>query len=279
MIRDATPKSPSAAESQSTPTTSSTSTSGNSASVPTTIKKEPLPAPATTRPKKQTKRASSRRPAKKAVSPAPERAGSGGVMVHVAYADLPQVGEVLFDNLGRQSKYQKTPVIALCCNFVELKALQPTDTSDEAPIRVENGTAFNVILPPLDDRVVNVRVLAVGEIRGKQEASTKYRAAIIQRKSASATSWGNLETLNAADLPDAAHCEVRTHTNAHRAQQHIAHLFCKPLIVQLEVMTGELCMPAGAGAEKEDFRSSADQDGLRGVHARASPHAEEATVC
>jgi hypothetical protein len=136
-------------------------------------------------------------------------------MVHVAYAGLPQVGEVLFEGLGRQSKYRKTPVIALYCNFVELKALQPTDTSDTAPIRVENGTAFNVILPPLDDRVVNVRVLAVGEIRGKQETSTKYRAAVVQRKGASNTFWGEMETLDATALPDAAHCEVRTHTNAH----------------------------------------------------------------
>ena len=172
-MHGSTAKSPSTAKSQSTLTTSSTSSSGNSNSVPAIIKQEPLPATTTTRPKQQPKRASSRRPTKKAASSASERSESGGVMVHVAYAYLPQVGEVLYQGLGRQSKFRQTKVRSLYFNFVELDALQPTDTSDAAAIRVQNGTAFNVILPPLDDRVINVRVLAVGEIRGKQEASTK----------------------------------------------------------------------------------------------------------
>jgi hypothetical protein len=207
--------SPSTAKSQSTLTSSSPSTSSSSSSVPVLVKLEPLPAPTAAGPKKQPKRASSRRPTKKAASSTSDQGESGGVMVQVAYGGLPQVGETLFHGLGRQSKYQPTKVRSLYFNFVEVDALQPTDSSDAAAIRVQNGTAFNVKLPPLDDRVINVRVLAVGEIRGKQESSTKYRAAILQRKCAFDTSWGPLETLDASALPDEAHCEVRTHTHAY----------------------------------------------------------------
>jgi len=84
---------------------------------------------------------------------------------------------------------------------------------------MRGGTRFNMILPPpknwngmkLDDRVINVRVLAVGEIRGKEEA---YHVAVVQRKLATVCSWGVLETLDASAFPDEAHCQVRTHTRS-----------------------------------------------------------------
>ena len=85
------------------------------------------------------------------------------------------------------------------------------------PIHMRVGTHFNMILPPaknctmLDDRVINVRVHAVGEIRGKEEA---YHAAVLQRKLFSVCKWGVLETLDASAFPDEAHCQVRTHTRS-----------------------------------------------------------------
>jgi hypothetical protein len=200
-------------------------------------------------------------------------------MVHVAYAGLPKVGDVLFEGLGGQCKYVKTRVTSLYSNFVELKALQPTDQSAAAPIRVERGTAFNIILSPLDDRVLNVRVLAVGEIRGKQEGSTKYRAAVVQRRCGFDTVWGPLETLDAAALPDLAHCEVHRTQTLTDAQPRTTHLFCKHLSDYLKMMMEVLCMLTGADGGQEGYRSRADQDGLRGVHAHAPRAAEETTGC
>lgn len=129
------------------------------------------------------------------------------MLVPVAYAGLPQVGDTLFTS--PQSKFEPTAVISLCHNFVELAFLAASEF-----IFMQSGTAFNIILPPLDDRVTNVRVLAVGEIRGKMGASTKYRAAIVQRKPDGTKTWGELETLDAIAFPDEAHCEVHTCTHS-----------------------------------------------------------------
>jgi hypothetical protein len=133
-------------------------------------------------------------------------------MVAVAYAGLPEIGEILYEvGQRRRGKYGQAKVLSLYCNFVVLDTLSTTDNTSTAAIHVKNGTMFSVFLPPLDDRVTKVRVVAVGEIRGKQETSTKYRAAVVQRKFETDAAWGPLETLDAGGLPDAAHCQVHTH--------------------------------------------------------------------
>jgi hypothetical protein len=182
--------------------------------IPTNIKPERAARPSRTT-KQQPKQATSRQRARSV--PSSSRAASasrntkvgtgGGVMVSLTYADLPQVGDSVFG--CAKSKYRPTNVVALYQNFVEVASLAPITASS---IVVKSGTAFNVIMPPLDDRVTSVRVLAVGEIRGKQSTSTKYRAVIVQRKTLGATVWGELETVDAVAIPDEAHCEVRTHT-------------------------------------------------------------------
>ena len=111
-----------------------------------------------------------------------------------------------------RSKFGRSTVIAVYRNFVEVDTLVPVDESKTAAILVKSGTTFDIVLPPMDDRAIRVRVLAVGEIRGKTEASTKYRGAVVQRKLTTDSSWGVLETLDASALPDSAHCEVRMHT-------------------------------------------------------------------
>jgi hypothetical protein len=114
------------------------------------------------------------------------------VLISTAYAGLPLVGEAYFTG----TKFRTATVLALYQNFVELDALQPADASETTPIPVKSGTTFNIVLPPLDDRVTSVRVLAVGEIRGRVETSTRYRAAIVQRKFVDTSSWGALETID-----------------------------------------------------------------------------------
>ena len=81
-------------------------------------------------------------------------------------------------------------------------------------------------IPPLDDRVLQVLVVTVGDLWGRIGSGTKYRVSVIRRKFAEAKEWGQLETLDCGAFPDEAHCEVtathaQTHNTCHPGVTHV----------------------------------------------------------
>ena len=134
----------------------------------------------------------------------------------VNLALLPQVGEMV--PAGKNSIWGPCTVTRVTNNFVHTdKCTKKGGKGAKNSVSLKPGMLVELRnVPPLDDHVTILLVVSVGIIyAGKSK--TVYRGCIIRRRSADAPNktWGQLETINAADFPDADHCNVRATTTPH----------------------------------------------------------------
>jgi hypothetical protein len=132
---------------------------------------------------------------------------AGGV-VPADFAHLPKMGDVLND--GYNSTFATCTVVGLLQNFVLTNVMGHKST-----MILEAGMKFKIRLPPLDDTVTEVLILAVGEVCTKKSNGHKYRAAVLRRKVVDAKDWGPCEMLEARGFPTKLNCEVKTHAHTH----------------------------------------------------------------
>lgn len=133
-----------------------------------------------------------------------------GMLVLGDLAHLPQVGELL--PAATNSTWDTCTVVKVTSNFVQTNAL-PRSGKQSHSLVLKAGMQVQVRLP-LEDSPTTVHLLAVGIIYGRTKSASKYRAAVIRRRTGEQKAWGVLETLNASAFPDRADCNVptRTHT-------------------------------------------------------------------
>jgi len=99
----------------------------------------------------------------------------GGVLVSSQYAHLPRIGTTI--NINANVTYGACKVLGLFQNLVVTDRV-----ALHKAVVVQSGMLLRMHIPPLDDTVTEISVLAVGEIWGPSANSTKYRAAVIRRK-------------------------------------------------------------------------------------------------
>ena len=143
--------------------------------------------------------------------------GASTTLVPAQYAYLPEVGSIL--NSKPNSKFGAVTVLGVHANFLLTDKVQGRDV-----IVMREGIIVRMKIPPLDDRVQLMLVVAVGEIWGRVGTSTRYRVVVMRRKNEGEKTWGPLETLDAGAFPDEAHCQVPTM----RAHNHSTHVHHKP---------------------------------------------------
>jgi hypothetical protein len=152
----------------------------------------------------------------RATTPKPTKvpkAPTSTALVSADFAYLPQKGDVL--NGDAKHKYGSCTVLGVHSNFV-----RTDEVLAQNAIPMREGVVVSLKLATLDDRVLQLRVVSVGEIWGKAGSNSKYRSAIIRRKWAHEKEWGELETLEAAGWPDVDHCMV-IQTYAYTPDNHI----------------------------------------------------------
>jgi hypothetical protein len=138
-------------------------------------------------------------------------------LVSAQYAHLPEVGSIL--NSKSNSKFGAVTVLGVHANFLLTDKVAGRDV-----IVMREGIIVRMKIPPLDDRVQLMLVVAAGEIWGRAGTSTRYRVVVMRRKNEGEKTWGPLETLDAGAFPDEAHCQVTTM----RAHKHSTHVQQKP---------------------------------------------------
>jgi flagellar motor protein MotB len=159
----------------------------------------------------------STRKAKKSDSPiavddSPIAGGDNDIeMIDLRFAHLPKVGDVV--QAGGNTTWGPSKVTQIISNFVLTNAL-PRSGKESKRLPLKAGMQVQLRLPS-SGGVTLIHIVAVGMIFARTRGQGKYRAVVIRRQMESESTYGVLETLNAAAFPDRKHCNVHTATSKH----------------------------------------------------------------
>ena len=108
--------------------------------------------------------------------------------------------------MGANSVWASATVSRVTNNFVHIgEHARAAGKKAEGSVTVRAGMLVDIVVPPLDDKVTTLQIVAVGIIYA---ASCKYRAVVCRRRTDPKKKYGPLETLNMASFPTRACCNV-----------------------------------------------------------------------